>query len=103
MHVCVCVRLHARVCTVVYACTCLCVHTCMCVSSACICTRVCACMRVCVRVCEAGNIARFAKTWPGCAKLLHIVVSLSKKLYSHCSSPSSCLVLLSGIRVVVEL
>ena len=29
-----------------------------------------------------------------------IVVSLSKKLYSHCSS---CLVLLSGIRVIVEL
>ena len=63
----------------------------------------CVCVRACVCVCVCVNLAAwpsFARAWPGCAKLLRIVVSLSKKLYSHCSSPSSCLVSLSGIRVV---
>ena len=75
---------------------CACVHVCMCV---CVCARACVC--VCVYACVGAcvyqqrpnglsidlEIKRFQVQCSAGAA----VISLSKELYSHCSSPPSCI------------
>ena len=108
--VCVCVCVCACVCVCVHACVCVCMRACVCVCM-CVHARVCACVCVCVharvcmcmrtfmcvyvsmRVCEAA-----VPLWLECRLTdqespvqcpAATVVSLSKELYSHCSSPPS--------------
>ena len=94
-------------CVCVCACVCVCVCACVCMACVCVCVcvhvcvwRVCVCVvHVCVYVCMWGGgaavpcgysisllIERSHVRCPAAA-----VVSSSKELYSHCSSPLSCI------------
>ena len=70
---------------------CTCVYVCVSVSM---------CMCICLCFCVCVCIARWSGNWPSNPKVVGLIlscehfgivnVSLSKKLYSHCSSPPSC-------------
>ena len=71
---------------------------------ACVCMWVCVCMPACVCVCVRVRVWASIARWlgnrpsnpkvvgsiPSCGHSGIVGVSLSKKLYSHCSSPPSC-------------
>ena len=86
----------------VFICLCVCVYACLCACvSVCVCLSVCLCACLCVCLCVCGaSIARWLGNRPSNPKVVGSIpscghsgivgVSLSKKLYSHCSSPPSC-------------
>ena len=74
----------------------VCVRVCVCLQCVSVC--VCACMRVCMCVSQHSQVAR-ASAWKSKGSRVDVrlsqfgvvVVSLIKKLYLCCSSPSSCI------------
>ena len=94
MYVLACMNVHACF----HACVCVCVYcACVCV---CVCMRACVCMTMyvllCVCMCMFMRVylheyVSVSVCFYVCvATLILLVFPLSKKLYSHCSSPPSC-------------
>ena len=93
VHVCVCLCVCACMHVCVRVCVCVCVRVCVCVC-VCVCVSVCVCVCVCVYVCvrQQYPYGLLTERFPvQCSAAVVAIVSLSKELHSHCSSPPSCI------------